>query len=66
MRINGDCLRPVAASAQEISINYNLAGPTAKMAVLQQTHLRTFRHRLGKANADSDEADRFSRSAKRF
>src|SRR5438105_3094511 len=39
---------------------------TARMAVLQQIHLRAFRQRLGETHADPDQAHRFSSSAKCF
>ena len=42
------------------------AGPTAKMAVLQQIHLRILRHRFGEPNAETDEAHRFSGAGKCF
>jgi hypothetical protein len=42
------------------------AGPTAKMAVLQQIHLGVFRCCIGEPNAKADEAHRFSGPSKCF
>ena len=41
-------------------------GPTARMAMLQQIHLSVLWRRLGKTNAQADEAHRFSGAGKCF
>ena len=48
------------------SAGWKPAGHTAKMAMLQQIHLRILWRRLGKTNAQADEAHRFSGAGKCF